>query len=281
MSADVYRPVKVGDTFIARGCMRAVEFKVTSIDVAERDQIFDEGVSISASYCTVAPDTQLCYEGAPLERPVDDDVDSFENCLVDCAAIREHVVLPFCLHKTARSVSWIKAPNQRLAALNVLSHLPTETPLGDSIASALLLSCLDAATSIAHAALCSGWMSSAIDGRTIEEIMPFCKRLVELVGTANAGESDVVIAMKDIMRNQVGRSGLVAAGGCEAVVNALNSLKMASPCARWHQCVYSFAGLLCSFAEIEEGVAGAAATGGCEALVDALKIALDECVICE
>jgi hypothetical protein len=63
--SQAYRPVKVDDTFIVRGNMRAIEFKVTAIEVAARN----EGAEITAPYCIVGPNTQIFCEGALLERP--------------------------------------------------------------------------------------------------------------------------------------------------------------------------------------------------------------------
>lgn len=45
---EAYRPVRKGDTFLVRGGMRAVEFKVVETDPAE--------------YCIVAPDTEIFCE---------------------------------------------------------------------------------------------------------------------------------------------------------------------------------------------------------------------------
>ena len=52
---EAYRPVRKGDTFLARGGMRGVEFKVVETDPDE--------------YCIVAPDTEIfCEENRSTER---------------------------------------------------------------------------------------------------------------------------------------------------------------------------------------------------------------------
>ena len=51
---EAYRPIHKGDTFIVRGGMRAVEFKVVETD--------------PAPYCIVAPDTVIHCEGEPVKR---------------------------------------------------------------------------------------------------------------------------------------------------------------------------------------------------------------------
>ncbi|CAF4041236.1 unnamed protein product [Adineta steineri] len=51
---EAYRPVRVGDTFITRAGMRAVEFKVIETE--------------PSPYCIVAPDTVIYYEGDPIKR---------------------------------------------------------------------------------------------------------------------------------------------------------------------------------------------------------------------
>jgi len=45
--------MKQGDTFLARGGMRSVEFKVVETDPAE--------------YCIVAPDTEIFCDGEPIK----------------------------------------------------------------------------------------------------------------------------------------------------------------------------------------------------------------------
>lgn len=49
-----YRPVRKGDTFLVRGGMRTVEFKVIETDPAE--------------HCIVAQDTVIHTEGEPVKR---------------------------------------------------------------------------------------------------------------------------------------------------------------------------------------------------------------------
>lgn len=50
-----------GDTFLARGGMRSVEFKVVETDPAE--------------YCIVAPDTEIFCEGEPIKREDEEKLD--------------------------------------------------------------------------------------------------------------------------------------------------------------------------------------------------------------
>lgn len=50
--------MRKNDTFLVRGGMRAVEFKVVETDPAE--------------YCIVAPDTEIFCEGEPLHREDED-----------------------------------------------------------------------------------------------------------------------------------------------------------------------------------------------------------------
>lgn len=53
---EAYRPIHKDDTFIIRGGMRAVEFKVVETD--------------PSPFCIVAPDTVIHYEGDPIKREV-------------------------------------------------------------------------------------------------------------------------------------------------------------------------------------------------------------------
>jgi transitional endoplasmic reticulum ATPase len=58
---EAYRPVRKGDTFLVRGAMRTVEFKVVETDPDE--------------YCIVAPDTIIHCEGEPIKREEEDRLD--------------------------------------------------------------------------------------------------------------------------------------------------------------------------------------------------------------
>lgn len=82
---EAYRPVKKGDTFICRGAMRAVEFKVVEVDPGE--------------YCIVAPDTVIHCEGDPIKREDEEKLndvgyDDIGGCRKQLAQIREMVELP-------------------------------------------------------------------------------------------------------------------------------------------------------------------------------------------
>ena len=67
---EAYRPVRKGDTFLARGGMRGVEFKVVETDPAE--------------YCIVAPDTEIFCEGEPLNREDEEKLDEVRHCARRC-----------------------------------------------------------------------------------------------------------------------------------------------------------------------------------------------------
>ena len=82
---EAYRPVRKGDTFLARGGMRGVEFKVVETDPAE--------------YCIVAPDTEIFCEGEPINREDEERLDEVGYDDVggvrkQMAQIRELVELP-------------------------------------------------------------------------------------------------------------------------------------------------------------------------------------------
>jgi len=62
--ANKFRPLKVGDTFLARGGMRQVEFKVISVEMAEDS---------AADYCIVGEETIIyCSDNDALGREEDD-----------------------------------------------------------------------------------------------------------------------------------------------------------------------------------------------------------------
>jgi len=97
---EAYRPVRKGDLFLARGGMRAVEFKVCETDPAE--------------YCIVAPDTIIHCEGEPIKREDEeklDDVgyDDIGGCRKQLAQIRELIELPL-RHPTLFKSIGVKPP---------------------------------------------------------------------------------------------------------------------------------------------------------------------------
>merc|ERR1712142_483960 len=83
---EAYRPVYKGDTFIVRGGMRAVEFKIIETD--------------PSPYCIVAPDTVIHCEGEPVKREDEEDAlnaigyDDIGGCRKQLAALKEMVELP-------------------------------------------------------------------------------------------------------------------------------------------------------------------------------------------
>lgn len=86
-----FRPLRAGDAFIARGGMRAVEFKVTSIESSDGEEM---------EYCTVGPDTEIvCDDADPISREDDERLseigyDDIGGCTRQLAQIRELVELP-------------------------------------------------------------------------------------------------------------------------------------------------------------------------------------------
>merc|ERR1711892_645767 len=83
---EAYRPIHKGDTFIVRGGMRAVEFKIVEAD--------------PSPYCIVAPDTVIHCEGEPVKREDEEDAlnaigyDDIGGCRKQLAMIKEMVELP-------------------------------------------------------------------------------------------------------------------------------------------------------------------------------------------
>lgn len=80
-----YRPVKKGDSFVCRGAMRSVEFKVVEVDPGD--------------YCIVSPDTIIHSEGDPIHREDEEALDGvgyddIGGCRKQLNQIREMVELP-------------------------------------------------------------------------------------------------------------------------------------------------------------------------------------------
>jgi len=97
---EAYRPVRKGDTFLVRGGMRAVEFKVVETDPEE--------------FCIVAPDTVIHCEGEPIKREEEDRLDDvgyddIGGVRKQLAQIRECVELPLRHPKLFKNLG-IKPP---------------------------------------------------------------------------------------------------------------------------------------------------------------------------
>ncbi|OBZ73727.1 Cell division control protein 48 [Grifola frondosa] len=98
---EAYRPVRKGDTFLVRGGMRTVEFKVIETDPAE--------------FCIVAQDTVIHTEGDPVKREDEESnlnevgYDDIGGCRKQMAQIRELVELPLRHPQLFKSIG-IKPP---------------------------------------------------------------------------------------------------------------------------------------------------------------------------
>jgi len=83
---EAYRPIHKDDTFLVRGSMRAVEFKVVETD--------------PSPFCIVAPDTVIHCEGEPIKRDDEDDAlnaigyDDIGGVRKQLAQVKEMVELP-------------------------------------------------------------------------------------------------------------------------------------------------------------------------------------------
>jgi transitional endoplasmic reticulum ATPase len=91
---DKNRPLAVGDSFVLRGAMRTVEFKVVAAEVENED-----GEAEPAEFCLVGPDTIIESEGEPLEREEagalgEVGYDDIGGCSKQLKQIRELVELP-------------------------------------------------------------------------------------------------------------------------------------------------------------------------------------------
>lgn len=93
-----FRPLRLGDMFISRGGMRAVEFKVVSIEAPDADG--KSSGSSDLTYCIVGPDTEIfCDPEQTLGREDDERMDEvgyddIGGCSRQLAQIRELVELP-------------------------------------------------------------------------------------------------------------------------------------------------------------------------------------------
>merc|ERR1712168_1298406 len=98
---EAYRPIRKGDTFIVRGGMRAVEFKVVETD--------------PTPYCIVAPDTVIHCEGEPVKREDEEEAlnevgyDDVGGCRKQLAQIKEMVELPLRHPQLFKSIG-VKPP---------------------------------------------------------------------------------------------------------------------------------------------------------------------------
>jgi transitional endoplasmic reticulum ATPase len=98
---EAYRPVRKGDTFLASGSMRSVEFKIVETEPDE--------------YCIVAPDTIIHCDGDPIKREDEDSnlnsvgYENIGGCRKQLAQIREMVELPLRHPQIFKSIG-IKPP---------------------------------------------------------------------------------------------------------------------------------------------------------------------------
>lgn len=98
---NAYRPVRKGDLFLARGGMRAVEFKVVECE--------------PAPCCIVSPDTEIYTEGDPIKREDEENnladvgYDDVGGARKQMAQIRELVELPLRHPQLFKSIG-IKPP---------------------------------------------------------------------------------------------------------------------------------------------------------------------------
>ncbi|KAJ3125285.1 AAA ATPase cdc48 [Nowakowskiella sp. JEL0407] len=98
---EAYRPVRKGDTFIVRGGMRSVEFKVVECE--------------PGPYCLVVQDTVIHCEGDPVKREEEEQAlsevgyDDIGGCRKQLAQIRELVELPLRHPQLFKSIG-IKPP---------------------------------------------------------------------------------------------------------------------------------------------------------------------------
>lgn len=98
---NAYRPLHKGDLFLARGGMRAVEFKVVECD--------------PSPYCIVSPDTEIYTDGDPIKREDEENnladvgYDDVGGCRKQMAQIRELVELPLRHPQLFKSIG-IKPP---------------------------------------------------------------------------------------------------------------------------------------------------------------------------
>merc|ERR1719384_551526 len=98
---EAYRPIHKGDTFMVRGGMRAVEFKVIETD--------------PQPFCIVAPDTVVHCEGEPIKREEEEDAlnsigyDDIGGVRKQLALVKEMVELPL-RHPTLFKAIGVKPP---------------------------------------------------------------------------------------------------------------------------------------------------------------------------
>jgi len=97
---EAYRPVRKGDIFTVKGAMRTVEFKVVETDPSPT--------------CIVAPETALHFEGEPVKREEEDNIndigyDDVGGVRKQLAQIKEMVELPLRHPQLFKSIG-IKPP---------------------------------------------------------------------------------------------------------------------------------------------------------------------------
>jgi hypothetical protein len=146
-------------------------------------------------------------------------LDFSKSFCTDIEAHLEHKIEP----NEEEPLQWMKAPDVRLAALNMLAKLPKETPLGRPIASALLWSSLDSSPGIPNAALSTERLSAAFEIVPEAERVVFSHAVLKSLKTADADGTvyHMTRVIAQLSENDIGCLAVLEAGGCGAIVQSL------------------------------------------------------------
>ena len=168
-----------------------------------------------------APCAQVCFVPKHTDRCPCCRHNFRDSFCADIATSLEHIE-----PNENEPLQWMKTPTVRLAALNMLAKLSEKTPLGRSTASALLWSTFDSSLGIANAALNTERLADAFEA--IPETRPIYIQAVLTSLKMTGADRTVHLMTRAIAQLSEcgrGRVAILEAGGCGAIVQALNVAK--------------------------------------------------------
>jgi hypothetical protein len=214
-----------------------------------------------------------------------------EHCAQQWFIHTQKTVCPHCKHDffdiegalqhdvVNDAVQWSQPPERRVAALNALTHLPEEQPLGPSIARALVWSLVDsrpevvvaAARAISHfAAQLWGLLEPMVRELLCERLL-YCLRCA----ASDDAKAEISFAISALRCNDDGLCALIAAGALQAIADALRSSASNDAKELMEDSLKYILFSIMRIAYKDDGHRALIAAGAVQAIADAMKSATE------